>query len=122
MVVVKVLGMTVYAQRVPVKPAFLEKERWERFAWDNLDQFKQETLFTEFVRCKIMSSRNIGNGVYTYTVLYKEGRPPAEGMPREAFLFRDKYYTNDVFLPNAFRHDIRIPDDLFPDTWKNLQR
>jgi hypothetical protein len=39
------------------------------------------------------------------------------GIPREAFRFFDAPYTDDSFLPNAFRHDISIRDDLFPATW-----
>lgn len=44
-----------------------------------------------------------------------------EEMPRAAFSFEDKPYTADMFLTNAFRHDIRIPDDIFPDAWKNIK-
>lgn len=40
--------------------------------------------------------------------------------PREAFTFEDARYTSDIFLPNAFRHDIRIPDEIFPTSWKNV--
>ena len=38
---------------------------------------------------------------------------------RYAIRFFDAPYTEDTFLPNAFRHDIRIPDHLFPTVWKN---
>jgi hypothetical protein len=24
-----------------------------------------------------------------------------------------------MHLPNAFRHSLMIPDEIFPDTWKN---
>mmetsp|Transcript_25211 Transcript_25211/g.41873 ORF Transcript_25211/g.41873 Transcript_25211/m.41873 type:complete len:491 (+) Transcript_25211:11-1483(+) len=40
-------------------------------------------------------------------------------VPREAFSFFDRPYTSDMHLDNAFRHDIRIPDHLFPQLWKN---
>mmetsp|Transcript_23323 Transcript_23323/g.47604 ORF Transcript_23323/g.47604 Transcript_23323/m.47604 type:complete len:353 (-) Transcript_23323:999-2057(-) len=42
------------------------------------------------------------------------------GIPRRAFLFEDLSYTQDLFLPNAFRHPIGIPDDIFPEAWKNV--
>jgi hypothetical protein len=42
--------------------------------------------------------------------------------PREAFFFVDKPYTSDMFLPNVFRHAIMIPDELFPEAWKNRNR
>ena len=40
--------------------------------------------------------------------------------PIQVFSFQDKPYTSDLFLPNAFRHDMRIPNDLFPKAWRNL--
>jgi hypothetical protein len=42
-------------------------------------------------------------------------------LPHDAFEFSDAPYTADTFLRNAFRHDIRIPDDMFPNAWKNLR-
>ena len=45
-----------------------------------------------------------------------------EDVPRAGIQFVDKPYTSDVFLPNAFRHDMRIPDDIFPDAWRNLRK
>jgi len=40
-------------------------------------------------------------------------------VPRDAFTYFNRPYTTDMFLANAFRHDIRIPDDLFPEAWRN---
>ena len=42
-------------------------------------------------------------------------------VPQEAIFFQDRPYTSDMFLENAFRHDIRISDELFPEEWKNLK-
>ena len=41
-------------------------------------------------------------------------------VPRHAIRFSDKIYTTDVHLPGAFRHEIHIPDDVFPEAWKDL--
>eukprot|EP00590_Aulacoseira_subarctica_P009690 CAMPEP_0172435088 /NCGR_PEP_ID=MMETSP1064-20121228/70989_1 /TAXON_ID=202472 /ORGANISM="Aulacoseira subarctica , Strain CCAP 1002/5" /LENGTH=199 /DNA_ID=CAMNT_0013183369 /DNA_START=1 /DNA_END=600 /DNA_ORIENTATION=- len=30
----------------------------------------------------------------------------------------DVEYSRDQYLPHAFRHFIHLPDDLYPDTWK----
>ena len=38
-------------------------------------------------------------------------------LPRDAFFFEDLEYTRDHALENAFRHDIRIPDDIMPKAW-----
>ena len=43
-----------------------------------------------------------------------------EDVPREIFHFVDQPYTSDNLMPLAFRHDIRIPDELFPKAWRNL--
>lgn len=40
-------------------------------------------------------------------------------VPREAIHYYDLPYTTDMHLPNAFRHDIRIPNDMFPSAWRN---
>ena len=42
------------------------------------------------------------------------------GMPRAAIQFGNKLYSNDIFLPNSFRHEIVVPDDVWPESWKNL--
>jgi hypothetical protein len=39
-------------------------------------------------------------------------------VPRAAIRFSDKAGTTDQHLPDAFRHEIGLPDDLIPDTWK----
>jgi hypothetical protein len=41
-------------------------------------------------------------------------------VPREAIRFSDKIYTTDQHLENAFRHEIGIPDGVFPELWKDL--
>jgi hypothetical protein len=43
----------------------------------------------------------------------------SEEVPREAIQFRDRPYTTDMFMENTFRHDIPIPDALFPSAWEN---
>jgi len=40
-------------------------------------------------------------------------------VPRDAFFFRDKAYARDHHQPWSFRHDMRLPDEIFPDIWKN---
>lgn len=38
---------------------------------------------------------------------------------RKAIKFFNKPYTTDLFLPNMFRKEIGIPDEMFPAQWKN---
>ena len=64
---------------------------------------------------------------YLYTVVvqhYVKGQlydNIYHGIPRRAFKFWDNKMTMDFYLPNVFRHDIRIPDDIMPESWKNLK-
>ncbi|KAL7535865.1 hypothetical protein ACHAWF_005299 [Thalassiosira exigua] len=41
-------------------------------------------------------------------------------VPRDAFDYQSVHYTSDVFLKNAFRHEMHLPDDVFPKAWRNL--
>jgi hypothetical protein len=38
-------------------------------------------------------------------------------VPRQAIRFSDKIYTSDQHLPKVFRHEIGIPDEIFPPQW-----
>jgi hypothetical protein len=41
-------------------------------------------------------------------------------VPRSAIRFFDMPYTTDMHLSSTFRHKIGIPDEMFPDQWKNI--
>lgn len=41
-------------------------------------------------------------------------------IPRPAIQARDKMYTKDEYMPNSFRHEMMMPDDIFPSAWMNL--
>ena len=41
-------------------------------------------------------------------------------VPRHMITFRDVPYTQDQFKENVFRHEIQLPDDVFPHNWKDL--
>jgi hypothetical protein len=79
----------------------------------------------EWANCEILRFKRNVNGTVLYTttvfdVEEDEFSPDLiKDVPREAFVFVDRASTSDMALPNAFRHDIRIPDELFPEAWKN---
>jgi hypothetical protein len=76
--------------------------------------------------CKIIRREQVGNrtlyAVRIPGVVEQEEWTLLEGVPQEALVFRDRPYTIDMFLPNAFRHDLRIADEIFPEGWKNLKK
>jgi len=42
-------------------------------------------------------------------------------VPRWAIEIRDWFYSKDEFMENSFRHEMMMPDEIFPDAWKNLR-
>lgn len=41
-------------------------------------------------------------------------------VPRDAIAFVNLPYSSEIFLKNAFRHEMILPDDVFPKAWMNL--
>ncbi|KAL3799289.1 hypothetical protein HJC23_013014 [Cyclotella cryptica] len=41
-------------------------------------------------------------------------------IPWKAIRFFNKPYTSDIFLKKAFRHEMDLPDGLWPEAWMNL--
>ncbi|CAB9501525.1 Guanylate cyclase [Seminavis robusta] len=89
----------------------------------------------EYYPCEVLR-RRVVNGTTLYTISMT--RPPKEkkkdikvpadsvpknlklsDVPRMAMRFTDRPYTSDMFLKEAFRHHIGIPDSMFPLEWMN---
>ena len=83
--------------------------------------------------CKVLQRQTdpqLGT-VYTVQIRNRLGLPSTERLsssgtyhivthlPRRAIRFSDKRYTTDQHLEQAFRHEIRVADDLFPEQWKD---
>lgn len=43
-------------------------------------------------------------------------------VPRDTFFFHDAFYGRDHHQEWAFRHDMRIPDDMLPDAWRHANQ
>lgn len=81
--------------------------------------------------CRIL--KNLGNDRYRVQLIYtdyndgdryvtiEEGRILWD-VPSDIFYFVDLPYTRDHYNLNSFRHRMMIPDDMFPDMWKNVGR
>jgi hypothetical protein len=53
----------------------------------------------------------------TYLVSFEtESR---ENVPRKALYFLDSPHKSDLFLENAFRYTIQLPDEMVPEAWRN---
>lgn len=82
---------------------------------------------SEWWPCSVLKYRldEDNNGEYLYKIHLHQpdsGGFLIDNVPRSIFHFVDKPITSDVFLPNAFRHAIGIPDEMFPEKWRNIQK
>jgi len=91
-----------------------------------------ETDGTNLRACRILNRFEHENGVEEYTVrvlnndethhdalVPDDERLVVTNMPRHAIVFTDRMYTTDQHLPNAFRHEVMIPDEIMPESWRN---
>jgi len=88
---------------------------------DDENDDEDRTLYTVVVRTRIEEHD-------PETLRERSGRPlptydreTIEEVPRRGLKFEDLSYTQDQFLPGAFREYIRIPDEIFPEAWRNLR-
>jgi len=64
----------------------------------------------------------IGGLPYNYTVTWTDKEDQVVqvlNVPHSAIVFIDQPNTSDQFVKEAFRHYIAIPDDVFPQVWKD---
>ena len=96
------------------------------------DEPRQEYLYIHLerdyvdrVRCRILERREHLTDpdnhpeVYTVELKFADKDVKALSFPREAIFLTDRIMSQDWHLPNTFRHPIGIPDDIFPEQWKN---
>eukprot|EP00536_Pseudo-nitzschia_multiseries_P007647 jgi/Psemu1/256427/estExt_Genewise1Plus.C_1820001 len=81
------------------------------------DDDSSKFLYTAIIKVRIEQEQDEDEDEQEHRYVYED--KILTKLPRRAFLFEDLSYTQDLFLPNAFRHKIGIPDDVFPDAWKN---
>lgn len=105
---------------------FRYKRKWQRHK-RNLLGFKKDNEGGLY-KCDILNRTEDEEGRVLYTVVYTDEEEEEEadrdtrvaGVPREGFEFKDRAYTADFLQHNVFRHDMRVPDSLFPEAWKNV--
>eukprot|EP00980_Cylindrotheca_fusiformis_P008203 scaffold1736_cov127-Cylindrotheca_fusiformis.AAC.17 len=106
------------------REGFKQTARYKTFEEKGTRKLRIKERESDFT-CEILRyEKRYGRTVYYSAVLADRNGSVnntflVENLPRDAFEFQDRPHTTDAFLRNAFRHDIRIPDDLFPEAWKN---
>ena len=112
-----------------VIPAIRNEEQVDEpitYQWDmrghTLDKLK--ILLSNAKPCRILQrSYDATSRCDTYTVTAEISSEMSINMtrvPREAIEFIYRPYRGDQFIENAFRHEIHIPDIIFPLKWKDL--
>ena len=99
--------------------AFADTVKWREYKEENDGNalnFIQE-MNKGLFPCDVSHWERGEYGTVLYTaVLLDANKESKAGMlqdvPRDAFVFVDKPYKSDMHLPNAFRHDITIPDEI----------
>lgn len=75
--------------------------------------------------CQVYARTETEEGEFTYTVhLYHEEYDEAvtrHEVKRDLIAMIDGPYTTDWHRRDAFRHYIGIPDEMFPDAWRNRE-
>ena len=67
--------------------------------------------------CRVTRRTDGGENLYRVR-LHIEQWETREQVPREAIRFFDEPHTTQLHWSNAFRHEMHIPDHLFPSKWK----
>lgn len=89
-----------------------------------LERFMEEDVFWYTVEIEIWDTpqeedkvnREIEEQADTVTQIIRTD------VPRSAIRFFDVPRTTEIYAPNAFRHFIGIPDDIFPERWRNIDK
>ena len=89
----------------------------------------------DYYMCNVLErvAQPQGGGEYTYTIEVLQTTDEEDFtqqyfleimwfVPRDAFIYDDCPRTRSHQMSWAFRHEMAIPDDLFPEAWKNLPK
>ena len=97
------------------------------FRWDDYYVDKDDTDRDHHWTMKCAVERRYEDtneeGEYLYIVILTfpgNNKLFIKDTPRWAIEFVNEKYMSDEFLDNAFRHEIDIPDDIFPAMWKDV--
>ena len=76
------------------------------------ETFQSELRHKYLYTIELVVQKQVGNEFFSE-------RHEITDTPREAIAFVNLPYSSDIFLKNAFRHEMILPDDVFPKAWMN---
>jgi hypothetical protein len=98
------------------------------FSFETVDQ---TAIYIHNPLAPLEHCRIVGSGLnHTFRVQYflthhqgigEESTFVYDSLPLDAMQFYDKDYTSDFHLRHAFRHEIGLPSNIFPDAWKDMR-
>ncbi len=98
-------------------------EGYTQFEYD--DYFVEVDNQNDSKPCKIVnrSTNDDDEIVYRISVARNEGGRPffVNNVPQEAIQMVNRPYSSDQHIENGFRHEIYIPDAIFPEKWRDLK-
>lgn len=105
------------------REGFQQDSPYKNFEEKGRRKFRIKARESDDFTCEVLRhEKQFGRIVYAAVLANKDSDENStllvENLPRDAFEFQDRPHTTDAFLRNAFRHEIRIPDDIFPDAWR----
>jgi SET domain len=76
--------------------------------------------------CDLLNRTKLEDGTYQYHAMMRlKDRKLIVGevanIPHHAITLMDRPYTSDIHLDGAFRRWIALPDQMFPQEWRNLR-
>ena len=139
----KFLGCHVKLPDDPLYPVDeAHGEPYPEFEWQQTDGMFRTT--TDIYPCDVID-RNIDTNDMLYGMIRRDSVSPLEdrysavvtvrpgddehpplrfisfNMPRRAIEIFDEEYASPQFYRGAFRHEIGIPDEIFPEAWKDME-
>ena len=87
----------------------------DQYEWTQDDEESDEVQVERIIDRILLDNKS-----YVYKVLLVD-KTTVTKVPRKALSFTQQMYGSDMFLKEAFRHEIMIPDEIFPDAWRNLK-
>ena len=76
-----------------------------------LKKLEDDRYLVQLLEVKYSDNRGSGMAIEEGALLWS--------VPSDALFFKDIPQSRDHFQPTAFRHAMMIPDDMFPEIWKN---
>eukprot|EP00978_Attheya_sp_CCMP212_P040573 scaffold222682_cov45-Attheya_sp.AAC.1 len=108
----------------------LEVEVWDTLAYTWIETPRTYSIRQNLHECQVLvrderkrnaSTTSSAQHLYKVLVIHVNGNDErlVKLVPRESIVFLDRPYTSEEHLPNAFRHEIGIPDEIFPTSWND---